>query len=170
MTLVPKTPRGVTTMNRIIKAAETEFGRKGYYNTGINDIAQRAKVASGTIYLYFSDKYSLYVHLLNQYGHRIRKEIGKQTADCQTRYEFEREGLLAFLRLVKKRPYMYNIIWESLYIDPKLFMEYYETFAAKYVEQLDGATGEMIQIDTTVMAYGLRGISNLLGLKYVFFD
>ena len=170
MTLGPKTPRGVTTMNRIIKAAETEFGRKGYYNTGINDIAQRAKVASGTIYLYFSDKYSLYVHLLNQYGHRIRKEIGKQTADCQTRYEFEREGLLAFLRLVKKRPYMYNIIWESLYIDPKLFMEYYETFAAKYAEQLDGASGEIIQIDKTVMAYCLMGISNFLGLKYVFFD
>ena len=170
MTLGPKTPRGVTTMNRIIKAAETEFGRKGYYNTGINDIAQRAKVASGTIYLYFSDKYSLYVHLLNQYGHRIRKEIGKQTVDCTTRYEFEREGLLAFLRLVKKRPYMYNIIWESLYIDPKLFMEYYETFAAKYEEQLENASDEMIQIDKTVMAYCLMGISNFLGLKYVFFD
>ena len=166
----PATLGPLALRNRIIKAAETEFGRKGYYNTGINDIAQRAKVASGTIYLYFSDKYSLYVHLLNQYGHRIRKEIGKQTADCQTRYEFEREGLLAFLRLVKKRPYMYNIIWESLYIDPKLFMEYYETFAAKYAEQLDGASDEMIQIDNTVMAYCLMGISNFLGLKYVFFD
>ena len=68
MTTGPKTARGLTTMNRIIKAAETEFGRKGYYNTGINDIATRAKVASGTIYLYFDDKYSLYVHLLTQYG------------------------------------------------------------------------------------------------------
>ena len=170
MTIGPKTARGLTTMNRIIKAAEVEFGRKGYYNTGINDIAQRAKVASGTIYLYFNDKYSLYVHLLNQYGHRIRKEIGKQTENCQTRYEFEREGLLAFLRLVKKRPHMYNIIWESLYIDPKLFVEYYETFAARYVEQLNKSSDEMIQIDNTVMAYCLMGISNFLGLKYVFFD
>ena len=170
MTTGPKTARGLTTMNRIIKAAETEFGRKGYYNTGINDIATRAKVASGTIYLYFDDKYSLYVHLLTQYGHRIRKEIAKSTEKCATRHELEREGLLAFLRLVKKRPHMYNIIWESLYIDPKLFAEYYETFASRYKHQLDMAQGEVTQMDTTVMAYCLMGISNFLGLKYVFFD
>ena len=170
MTTGPKTARGLTTMNRIIKAAETEFGRKGYYNTGINDIATRAKVASGTIYLYFDDKYSLYVHLLTQYGHRIRKEIAKSTEKCATRHELEREGLLAFLRLVKKRPHMYNIIWESLYIDPKLFAEYYETFASRYNHQLDMAQGEVTQMDTTVMAYCLMGISNFLGLKYVFFD
>ena len=170
MTTGPKTARGLTTMNRIIKAAETEFGRKGYYNTGINDIATRAKVASGTIYLYFDDKYSLYVHLLTQYGHRIRKEIAKSTEKCANRHELEREGLLAFLRLVKKRPHMYNIIWESLYIDPKLFAEYYETFASRYKHQLDMAQGEVTQMDTTVMAYCLMGISNFLGLKYVFFD
>lgn len=170
MTTGPKTARGLTTMNRIIKAAETEFGRKGYYNTGVNDIATRAKVASGTIYLYFDDKYSLYVHLLTQYGHRIRKEIAKCTENCATRHELEREGLLAFLRLVKKRPYMYNIIWESLYIDPKLFAEYYETFALRYKHQLDKAQGEVTQMDTTVMAYCLMGVSNFLGLKYVFFD
>lgn len=170
MTTGPKTARGLTTMNRIIKAAETEFGRKGYYNTGINDIATRAKVASGTIYLYFNDKYSLYVHLLTQYGHRIRKAIAKDTEKCATRHEVEREGLLSFLRLVKKRPYMYNIIWESLYIDPKLFAEYYETFASRYKQQLDKAQGEVTQMDTTVMAYCLMGISNFLGLKYVFFD
>ncbi|MDD3109679.1 MAG: TetR/AcrR family transcriptional regulator, partial [Eubacteriales bacterium] len=56
----PKTARGQTTMNRISRAAETEFGRKGYYNTSVSDIALRAKVAPGTIYIYFEDKYSLY--------------------------------------------------------------------------------------------------------------
>lgn len=170
MTTGPKTARGQTTMNRIIKAAEVEFGRRGYYNTGINDIATRAKVASGTIYLYFDDKYSLYVHLLTQYGHRIRKEIAKHTENCTSRQEVEREGLLAFLRLVKKRPHMYNIIWESLYIDPKLFAEYYETFASRYKQQLDRSQEEITKMDTTVMAYCLMGISNFLGLKYVFFD
>ena len=137
MTTGPKTARGLTTMNRIIKAAETEFGRKGYYNTGINDIATRAKVASGTIYLYFDDKYSLYVHLLTQYGHRIRKEIAKSTEKCANRQELEREGMLAFLRLVKMRPHMYNIIWESLYVDKALFVEYYETFSHHYAASLE---------------------------------
>lgn len=170
LTTTPKTARGLTTMNRIIRAAEVEFGRKGYHYTGITDIAQRAKVASGTIYLYFTDKYSLYVHLLTQYGERIRRDIAKNTKDLTDRGEIERVGLLSFLKLVKKQPHMYNIIWESLYIDPKLFAEYYETFASRYKHQLDMAQGEVTQMDTTVMAYCLMGISNFLGLKYVFFD
>lgn len=169
-TTSPKTARGQTTMNRIIRAAETEFGRKGYYNTGINDIALRAKVAPGTIYIYFEDKYSLYCHLLQQYGHQIRKNIALNTRGLTDRLQIERAGLLAFLQHVKRKPHMYNIIWESLYINPRLFVDYYETFAQRYVTQLDQSAGELTQMNTTVMAYILMGISNFIGLKYVFFD
>lgn len=170
LTATPKTARGLTTMNRIIRAAEVEFGRKGYHYTGITDIAQRAKVASGTIYLYFTDKYSLYVHLLTQYGERIRRDIAKNTKDLTDRGEIERVGLLSFLKLVKKQPHMYNIIWESLHINPKLFIDYYETFARRYKTQLDHSQEELTDMDSTVLAYALMGIANFVGLKYVFFD
>ncbi len=169
-TTSPKTARGQTTMNRIIRAAETEFGRKGYYNTGINDIALRAKVAPGTIYIYFEDKYSLYCHLLQQYGHHIRRNIAQHTKGLTDRLEIERAGLLAFLLHVRRKTHMYNIIWESLYINPRLFVDYYETFARRYKTQLDEAQGELTRMDTTVMAYVLMGIANFIGLKYVFFD
>lgn len=166
----PKTTRGQKTLNRIIKAAENEFGKKGYYNTTINDLAARAKVAPGTIYIYFSDKYSLYCHLLNRYGHEIRKKIAEDTAGCATRLDAERAGLLSFLRQVKKQPYMYQIIWESLYINPTLFVEYYESFALRYKTKLDESAGEITRMDNTVLAYILMGIVNFIGLKYVFFD
>lgn len=166
----PKTERGMVTMNRIIKAAEQMFGKQGYYNTSMNEIATKAKVAPGTIYIYFDDKYSLYCHLLTQYGHSIRKEIARQTKDSGSRFETERQGLLAFLKLVRKRPHMYNIIWESLYINPALFAEYYESFAQRYKAQLDLARGEVTDMDNTVLAYVLMGIANFIGLKYVFFD
>ncbi|NLG58222.1 MAG: TetR/AcrR family transcriptional regulator [Clostridiales bacterium] len=169
-TTSPKTARGQTTMNRISRAAETEFGRKGYYNTSINDIALRAKVAPGTIYIYFEDKYSLYCHLLQQYGHQIRKNIALKTKGLTGRMEIERAGLLAFLMHVRRKPHMYNIIWESLYINPTLFVNYYETFAQRYKSQLDESQDKLTEMDTTVMAYILMGISNFIGLKYVFFD
>jgi len=166
----PKTSRGQSTMNRIIHAAETEFGRKGYHNTAVNDIALRAKVAPGTIYIYFEDKYSLYCHLLKQYGHQIRRSIAEATEGCGTRLQAEREGLLSFLKQVRQRPHMYQIIWESLYINPKLFVDYYETFARRYASQLEESRGEILPMDNTVLAYMLMGISNFIGLKYVFFD
>lgn len=166
----PKTSRGKATLSRIIKAAEKEFGKRGYYNTAINDIAGAAKVAPGTIYIYFEDKYSLYCHLLNQYGREIRMNIAKAVAGLTDRLEIERMGLLSFLQQVRKQPHMYKIIWESLYINPELFVDYYESFATRYAKQIDKAGDELTQMDSTVMAYLLMGISNFIGLKYVFFE
>ncbi|MGI6726409.1 MAG: TetR/AcrR family transcriptional regulator [Christensenellales bacterium] len=169
-TLTPKTPRGQSTKNRIIKAAEVEFGKKGYHNAAITDITSRAKVAPGTFYIYFEDKYSLYCQLLQQYGHEIRRQIAVDVQGITDRLEIERLGLLSFLRQVRKKPHMYQIIWESLYINPKLFVDYYESFSRRYSRRLDDAAGEITPMDTTLLAYMLMGIANFLGLKYVFFD
>jgi len=169
-TLIPKTPRGQSTKNRIIKAAEVEFGKKGYHNTAIADITSRAKVAPGTFYIYFEDKYSLYCRLLQKYGHEIRRQIALDIEGITDRLEIERVGFLSFLQQVRKKPHMYQIIWESLYINPRLFVDYYESFAQRYSRQLDNAAGEVTPMDTTVLAYMLMGIANFLGLKYVFFD
>lgn len=167
---LPKTARGLQTMKRIITAAEYLFGKMGYYNTSISDVAGRAKVSPGTIYIYFPDKYSLYCYLLQQYGHHIRKEIAKRTEGLSDRLLVEREGLLAFLQIVRKKPHMYKIIWESLYIDPSLFQEYYESFARRYAAQLDAAGDAITSMNNTVLAFALMGVSNFLGLKYVFFE
>ncbi len=166
----PKTARGRQTLERIVKAAEKEFGKKGYHATTVNDIAARAKVAPGTIYIYFADKYLLYCHLLQQYGHEIRKNIAESTKGCTSRLEAERLGLLSFLKQLRAKPHLHTIIWESLYINPRLFVSYYETFAARYVARLDAAGDEITPMDTTVLAYMLMGIANFLGLKYVVFD
>lgn len=157
-------------MNRIIRAAEIEFGKKGYHNAGINDIARRAKVASGTIYLYFKDKYSLYVHLLTSYGERVRKSIAVSIHDKASREDMERLGLLSFLEMVQKNPQMYKIIWESLHINPELFAEYYENFALRYKRQFEHAPEQITPMDLTVLSYALMGVANFIGLKYVFFD
>lgn len=167
---LPKTDRGMITLNRIIAAAENLFGKMGYYNTSISDVAKRAKVSAGTIYIYFPDKFSLYRYLLTQYGHRIRKEIAKGTRNLTDRLEIERKGLLIFLKMVRKKPHMYKIIWESLYIDGSLFKDYYESFAARYISQLETMRDQVTDMDHTVMSYALMGIANFIGLKYVFFD
>lgn len=167
---LPKTQRGLSTLNKIIKAAEKEFGKNGYHNSGMVDIAAAAGVAPGTIYIYFEDKYSLYCHLLQTYGHQIRKTIAEAVKGLTDRLEIERAGLLSFLKQVRRHPHMYKIIWESLYINPELFVNYYESFAARYKAQLDQAEGQITKMDNTVLAYILMGISNFIGLKYVFFD
>jgi AcrR family transcriptional regulator len=169
----PKTKRGFNTRNKILKAAERTFGEKGYYGTSINDIATRAKVAPGTLYIYFKDKFTLYCYLLNQYNHLFRSEIAKKIteSECKTRRDGERIGLLRFLEIIQKHPHIYNIIWESLYIDKKLFVDYYKTFAEHYKKNLDSAfrRGEIGEYDNELLAYLMMGIANFIGLRYVIF-
>ncbi len=50
----------------ILKAAEGIFLKKGFFPTRIDDIARAARVAKGTVYLYFSDKESIYLALFTQ--------------------------------------------------------------------------------------------------------
>src|SRR2546422_2854015 len=48
----------------ILAAALTEFSARGFAATRLDDVARRAGVAKGTIYLYFRDKESLFQELV----------------------------------------------------------------------------------------------------------
>lgn len=168
----PKTKRGLETLNRILSAAAEEFYEKGYHSTSINDITRRAGVAAGTFYSYFDTKYNLYKFLLLQCSHMIRKHLSQAIRGCKTRREAEEVGLRAWLEFVRENQYMYHVIWESMYIDKELFVDYYVNFARAYMRGIDDAkeTGEVrSEIDSEVLAYTLMGASNFLGLNWGLF-
>lgn len=168
----PKTKRGLETLNRILSAAAEEFYEKGYHSTGISDITRRAGVAAGTFYSYFDTKYSLYKFLLLQCSHMIRKHLSQAIRDCKTRREAEEVGLRAWLEFVRENQYMYHVIWESMYIDKELFVDYYVSFAKAYMRGIDDAKGKgevRSEIDSEVLAYTLMGASNFLGLNWGLF-
>ena len=168
----PKTKRGEATLAKLIASAEKNFLAKGYYNTSINNITHDAKVGLGTYYVYFDDKLSIYQYLLLQYSHSIRKQIAISVSGLSNRKEAEHAGLKSFLDYIKEKPHIYHIIWESLYIDKTLFVNYYKDFARFYVEALDIAfeKGEIKKYDNEVVAYMLMGIANFIGLRWIMFE
>ncbi|MBN2829370.1 MAG: TetR/AcrR family transcriptional regulator [Candidatus Cloacimonetes bacterium] len=50
----------------IIKSAIEVFAQKGFHNAKISDIAKRAKVADGTVYLYFNNKDDLMIQAMSE--------------------------------------------------------------------------------------------------------
>src|SRR5215510_3850768 len=48
----------------ILAAALEEFAARGFADTRLDDVARRAHIAKGTIYLYFRDKESLFQELV----------------------------------------------------------------------------------------------------------
>jgi len=113
---MPKTKRGLATLEKICLAAETLFYQKGYNNTSIVDITNLSGIGLGTFYIYFKDKYLLYKYLLLRYSHLIRKEIRDATAGVENRIEKERVGLRTFLKFTRENKHAYNIIKTCLLI------------------------------------------------------
>jgi len=52
---------------KILKAALRVFAKRGYFKTTVDEIAKAAHLAKGTLYLYFEDKESLYVAMLDEH-------------------------------------------------------------------------------------------------------
>ena len=62
---------------KIIQAAIHVFAKKGFFNARISDIAKAAKVADGTIYLYFNNKYDILISLFEEeIGNLIEQVTG----------------------------------------------------------------------------------------------
>lgn len=49
----------------LLKAALDVVTEKGYFGTKVDDVAHRAGVAKGTVYLYFKDKPAIYIGLVD---------------------------------------------------------------------------------------------------------
>ncbi|MEO0226199.1 MAG: TetR/AcrR family transcriptional regulator, partial [candidate division WOR-3 bacterium] len=61
---------------RIMESAVRLFVRKGFFKTTVDDIARSAKVAKGTVYLYFRDKVDIYINI-------IEEQLSSALADVQ---------------------------------------------------------------------------------------
>lgn len=163
----PKTKRGEATLEKIIDAASAVFYEKGFHGGSIADITQRAGVGNGTFYIYFDSKLSVYRYLLVEYGKRIRAASNQAISGCTNRKEAERLGIKSFFEFVLEDQGIFNIIWESLYIDKTLFDDFYTTFSKSYVSRLKQAQadGEVRDIDPKVLSYVLMGITNFVALN-----
>jgi AcrR family transcriptional regulator len=60
----PRAARSAARREAILTAALDEFSARGFAATRLDDVARRAGVAKGTIYLYFRDKESLFQDLI----------------------------------------------------------------------------------------------------------
>ncbi len=67
----------------ILRAAIKVFARKGYFNSKVADIASKAKIADGTVYLYFKSKeeilHSIFNRTMGEFISEGKAELEKVT-------------------------------------------------------------------------------------------
>jgi len=96
----------------ILKAAFAVVTEKGYFETKVDDVARRAGIAKGTVYLYFKDKPDIYVGLVGwlfEQAEQVVREIAARPLSPQRKLDavfsawsdtlFSRPQVLALLSM-----------------------------------------------------------------------
>ncbi|REJ76346.1 MAG: TetR/AcrR family transcriptional regulator [Acidobacteria bacterium] len=72
-------PSGTDKREKILRAAVKVFARKGYFSSKVSDIAGQAKIADGTVYLYFKSKeeilHSIFNRMMESFISQGRSEL-----------------------------------------------------------------------------------------------
>jgi TetR/AcrR family fatty acid metabolism transcriptional regulator len=126
---------------RIINAATKIFAKKGFYQAKVAEIAREAKVADGTIYLYFENKDSILISLFEEQMRRVlnnmREEISKETDAVKKIEKFA----LNHLKLIEQNKDVAEIIQVELRQSSKFVKEYKNEKFAEYLNLI----GDIIQ-------------------------
>jgi AcrR family transcriptional regulator len=168
----PKTRRGRMTRDKLLEAAEIEFGEKGFHEAAISGITHRAGVALGTFYTYFESKEELFAALVSFMSERTRQWVGERVADAPDRLSAERLGLEAYIEFVRQHKGIYRIITEAEFVANREFRAHYEGFARAYQGNLEraGERGEIRDGNFEVWSWAIIGINVFLGMRYAEWD
>jgi AcrR family transcriptional regulator len=168
----PKTARGKKTRDKLLQAAEIEFGDKGFHSAAISGITHRAGVALGTFYTYYESKEEIFHDLVTYMSHRTRRWIGERVAGAPDRMAAERLGIEAYIEFARRHKGIYRIITEAEFVANDAYREHYESFASAYRDNLKqaGESGDIREGDYETWTWAIMGIAVFLGMKYTEWD
>ena len=168
----PRTARGERTLRKILDAARDEFGERGFSDSSIVGITQRAGVALGTFYTYFDSKEAVFQALVRDMSAQVRDHVAPALKEASDAIDGERRALESFLRFAREHRDVYRIIDEAEFVEPAAYREHYETTATRIAARLAAArdSGEIgrdySDEELDMLAWAVMGANVFLGLRF----
>ena len=167
------------TQHRILRAARTVFGRRGYHGATIDEIGREADLSTGAIYYNFDSKETLFLALLEE---RIEQRIAHMRAGlaaegtdpaASTSVELEARDMTASLRE--------NVEWRLLFLEFVLhaarnprFRKQFNSLRgrmrealAEQIERRFAAAGTKPTLPAEQLALAISGLVNGLGMEEI---
>lgn len=111
-----KQSRSIQTREKIISSGTTLFCRDGYFSTSAKKISKHAGVATGTFYLYFSDKKELLLEIHRRHAESVHDAIEHFLKKEFRTHNENADGLSFMQKLVK-------LVYETHKLSPELHRE-----------------------------------------------
>ena len=119
---------------RIIDAATKVFAKKGFYQSKISEIAKEAKIADGTIYIYFENKDDILISLFEEQMKGVIDNMEVQISGIDDPARKLERFASTHLDLIEKNQDMAEIIQVELRQSGKFMKEYKNE---KFIQYLD---------------------------------
>jgi AcrR family transcriptional regulator len=168
----PRTARGERTLRKILDAARDEFGERGFSESSIVAITQRAGVALGTFYTYFDSKEAVFQALVSDMSAQVRDHVAPAFAGARDAIDGERRALESFLSFARTHRDVYRIIDEAEFVEPAAYRSHYETTATRIAARLKAArdrgelAADLSDADLDIISWAMMGANVFLGLKF----
>lgn len=159
----------------ILQAAERLFCENGYSNTKMQDIAQAAEVAVGTVYFHFRSKEDLLLQLLDATAFNVRNILGQAFRTGKSPVErFENAGRALFQNFWGLHPSQLIILLrESVGVSQEVEASRQAIFE-RLNEDVAGAIEEMLEeygisepFVAEVVSVGIGGMLERIAYQYL---
>jgi AcrR family transcriptional regulator len=104
--------RGRRTRDLILRAAIVVFGKRGFAETTVLDIAAEAGVASGSVYQYFEDKGDIFRRLLQDLTETLHRDT-RMPADAEGRL-IVHDSVMTYFNVYREYGPIFRAWWELL--------------------------------------------------------
>lgn len=159
---------------RIIEAAVEVFADKGFFGARVSEIADRAGVADGTIYLYFKSKDDILISLFEEKMAEILERLETLLGRIEEPEEKMRHYIVEHLRLVAEQPKLMQVLTVELRQSARFMKEYSPQAFAKYLALVgsileDGQAKGVFRrgLDPGIFRRALFGAIDELSLEWV---
>ena len=118
---------------KILAAAVKIFAKKGFFTARISDIAKEAKVADGTIYLYFNNKNEILLSIFDEEFGKLIQQVKSATTEERDPFKMLENFAVKHLQAMKKNKYLAELIQIELRQTNKIVKEYRNSTFLEYI-------------------------------------
>ena len=157
----------------ILESAETIFSSAGFHKADMNEIAKQAKIAKGTVYLYYPSKKELFIAVIRYGLENLSKKISDEVENIEDSVGKIKKAISTYMLFFKDHQALYRIL---LHPDLELIDGIAETMKDAKLSKLPqiektlkkGIEEKQIRnIDEKSLSYMILGMTDLLLFQWL---
>ena len=167
---IKKGEKSTAKRQQILDSAVAVFAEKGFYNAKVTDIAHKAGVAHGTVYLYFQTKEDILIQIFEEKFEELVSYIFMEVRTEQNALAKLRRLILIQLQMVETNPELTELMLLEARQSSKFILSSAISKIGDYCDKIEGILKEGIEeglvrpdldltVASTMLYSGIEGIA-----------